>query len=288
MKSVLAVLCYILFFIPASFAQETGTINLSKGQKYIVNTTMKTTSATEMMGQTIDTKADVTSDYMIEVFNVLKDKYDLTNTLTKITMNASAMGQDMNFDSDNEEDLNGEMGKNLVGYINVPKKVEMDKSGKITILEIADTAASTNSEMDNPGSMMLEQIMGDPEQFGYGAKIAFQALPKNLKAGTSWTDSSSGEGIKKMTKYTLKEIKGNVASLLIDGTLASEMKTEMQGMEILTKTTGKFNGEQEVDLKSGVIKGSTVNTEATGTVTIMGQEVPNTSKIVATTSVKLM
>ncbi len=283
MRNLLIVFIASFSFL-VSFAQDTRTINLAKGQKYSVETVMSTTSNSEMMGQSIDSKANITSVYSIAVDGVANDRYQLTNTISHITMNASAMGQDMDFDSDKKEDMDGEIGKNFKDLINVPHKVEMDKSGNIIVPKDTDTTSMDKG--GGPASMMIGQMLGDPAESGYGAKMAFQTLPKNAKPGTSWKDSTSDNGIEKVTHYTVKEMKGDEAIIQMDGTVTTDMKTEMQGMEVLTKAKGKFTGQQTVDIKKGILKTSTIDTDASGTVTLMGQDVPNTSKVKAVTTVK--
>ena len=48
----------------------------------------------------------------------------------------------------------------------------------------------------------------DPETDGYGARMAFMPVPKKVKAGSSWKDSTSKDGVIRVTNYTVKEIKG--------------------------------------------------------------------------------
>ncbi len=131
----------------------------------------------------------------------------------------------------------------------------------------------------------MKQLGGDPAEQGYGAKMAFEIIPKGFKAGSTWSDSSSKNGITKVTNYTLKEINGDDYTISFAGTMDSNVKTEMQGMEIETKTKGKFTGEEIVNAKTGVIKKNTTNSDASGTVNVMGQEIPTSSKITSITTV---
>jgi hypothetical protein len=128
--------------------------------------------------------------------------------------------------------------------------------------------------------------MGDPEQQGYGAKMAFLPISKKVKAGTSWQDSTSAEGVTRVTNYLVKEIKGNTATISISGTENRDTKMEMQGMEINTKTTGKFAGEESVDINTGVILQNNTSADASGTINVMGQEIPTTIKATSVTTVK--
>ncbi|MEP7251588.1 MAG: DUF6263 family protein [Ginsengibacter sp.] len=285
MKKITIILALLVAGKLSLFAQTNGAINLSAGQKYAVENIITTSTSSEMMGQSMESKADVTSNYHLEVKAMSGDNINFLNTITAMKMSVNAMGQDMNFDSDKKEDMNGDIGKNFKDIINQPKDVVMSKTGTVILKASADTTSDTATE-SNPTEMMMKQMGGDPASQGYGAKIAFEVIPKGAKVGTTWSDSSDQSGTKRVTKYTLKSINGNDYTIALDGTIDSQVKTEMQGMEIQTKTTGKFTGEELVDAKTGVIKTNTTNSDATGTVQVMGQEIPTTSKITSVTTVK--
>jgi hypothetical protein len=59
-------------------------------------------------------------------------------------------------------------------------------------------------------------------------------------------------------------------------------------MEIGTKTTGTFTGEQTVDVTTGVISKNNLTADAKGTISVMGQDIPTTVKATSVTTVKLM
>lgn len=279
----MTLLSALLFFTIAGFAQNSGSIVLNKGQKFLIENKFTALSTQEMMGQSMESKADVFTSNNIEVKDINDNNYNLTNTFTKVTATMSAMGQDMNFDSDKKEDMDGEMGKSMKDIINKPKNVIVDKQGKI-IKDKSDT-----TKKDSGGgmmSMMMQQFLGNQEESGFGVSEAFMIIPKNAKAGFSWSDSSSKEGIKKSTTYTIKEIKSAEAIVTISGNLVADTKTEMQGMEISSKTTGKITGEEIVDLKTGLIKQRTTTLESSGNMEAMGQEIPMTTKLTSVSTVK--
>jgi len=276
MKKISLFLAAAVFVTTTTLAQE-QTVNLKKGQKYVVENKVTTTSSTEMQGQSMEANADVTSTYNIEVKDVAGDNYNLTNTLTGIKMNVSQMGQEMSYDSQKPEDADGPIGGTLKDFINQPKNVVVDKSGKVVPQKTSDSASEEN--------MIIKQL-GDFEATGYGANMAFESLPKNIKTGTTWTNKSAENGITKTTNYKVTAINGNIATIALDGTVSSDTKMENQGMEITTKTTGKFTGEEKVDIKTGVIQSNTTTVDASGTIGVMGQELPTSSKITSTTTVK--
>jgi hypothetical protein len=263
--------------------ETSGGIKLTSGQKYVVETKLTTTSNTEMQGQSMESNADISSTYKIEVNDVTADNYNMTNSMSSIKMNMNAMGQNMNFDSDKQEDLDGEMGSTVKNFINKPNPVVMDRSGNIIMSKETD---SVKEETANNQTAMILKQMGDPAEQGYGAKLAFIAIPKNAKTGTSWTDSTSKDGVTRITNYTVKEINGDTATLSISGTEKRETKMEMQGMEINTNTNGKFTGEEIVNITTGVISQNNTTAEASGTIKVMGQEIPTSVKATSVTTVK--
>lgn len=267
-----------------SFAQVSGTINPSAGQKFIVENKLNTTSSSEMMGQTMETNADVISTYKIEVKSIQDNNINFINTFTGMKMKMKVMDKEVSFDSEKQEDMDGEIGKNFKDILNEPKAVVMDKSGIVIVADIPDSASASAAE--NPAMAAMKQMGGDPAEQGYGATMTFEAIPSNVKVGSTWTDSTTTGGVTKITHYTVKELNGNEGKLALSGTFAGEVKTEMQGMEIQTKTTGNFTGEEIVDVKTGIIKQNNTSTDAKGTISVMGQEFPTSSKITSVTTVK--
>src|ERR1035437_2533219 len=121
MKKITLFTTAVLAVTTGTFAQNSGTLNLPKGQKYVIENKVTTKSTSEMQGQSMETNADVTSVYAIEVKDLKDNNYNMTNSISAIKMNMSTMGQNMNFDSDKKEDMDGEMGSKFKNYINHPK-----------------------------------------------------------------------------------------------------------------------------------------------------------------------
>src|SRR5665213_71803 len=259
-----------------AFTQSNPTLHLQKGQKFQVENKIETTSSTTVQGQAMDSKANITSTYNIEVKDKVNDNYNLSNTISHILMNMEMMGQYINFDSDKQEDMDGMVGESLKDYINKPQDVQMDNSGKI-ISDPKDTSKA---------SAIAKQL--NFAQSGYGTQMTFLAIPKNAKVGTSWTTKTNAEGIESTNNYTIKEINGDVATVSLDGTVATNMTMQQNAMDVVTKTSGKMSGEEKVNMKTGVIQTSTTTGDASGTVTAMGQDFPSSTKVTSTTSIKTL
>jgi uncharacterized protein DUF6263 len=276
MKKITLLFAAAITLSTAINAQNNASLQLAKGQKYQVENKMETTSSTEMQGQTMETKANIASNYNIAVTDKTGDNYNLTNTISRIVMNMSMMGNEINFDSDKKEDMSGTMGQGLKDFINKPQQVVIENTGKIVNQPGTDSSVSQIAKQLNFAAS------------GYGAQMTFLALPKNLKTGTTWSEKTDDNGISRTTAYTVKDVTGNIATVSFTGTVTTDTKMEQQGMEISTKTSGKFSGEEKVDSKTGVIQSSNTTGEATGTVSAMGQDFPTSSKVTSTTTVKAL
>jgi len=255
-------------------AQSNQTIKLNKGAQYQVENKIESSSNTEVQGQSMESKINITTNYLVNVKDQKGSNYNLTNTVTHLLTSISMMGQDINFDSDKKEDLDGEMGSAVKDYLNVPKNVVMDNTGKIVSTDDTDAASSAVANQLNLAAT------------GFGAQLTFLALPKNPKVGDKWTESTNDNGIKRTNNYTIKSIDGNIVTVAFEGTADTDSKMENMGMEMTTKTSGKFSGEDKVDKKTGVVQSNTSTGEASGTVSAMGQDFPITTKITSTTTVK--
>jgi len=274
MKKIQLFFAAAISFSSVAVAQSNVSFKLPTGKTYQVTNKLETNSSTDVQGQTMESKANITSTYKINVKNAAGKIYNLTNTLTHIDMNMSMMGQDITFDSDSSSDMNGEFGSALKDYVNQPKDIQVDNSGKIVSADSTDTSAT--------GIAQRLQLA----QTGYGTQLAFLPLPANPKEGSAWTETTNSNGMTRTTNYTIKEISGNMATISFNGTDSVETTMEQQGMEISTKTHGKVVGEEKVDIKTGVIQSGSSTGDASGTVSAMGQDFPMTTKITSSTTVK--
>lgn len=276
MKKITLLFSTAIVFSMTASAQSNGTLQLTKGQKYAVENKLTTTSSTEVQGQAMESNADISTVYNIEVKDKTGNHINLSNTISNIKMNMTMMGQNINFDSDSTKDMNGEIGSTLKNYINQPIGVVIDQSGHT--ISSTDTSAAAG---------FAKQMNFDAS--GYGAELAFLALPKNAKVGDTWTDNYSADtSTKKSATYTIKNITGNVATVAFTGTIGTAKTMEQNGMDINVKTTGKFSGEEKVNTKTGVVESGSSTIDSSGTVTAMGQDFPMTSKITSTTAVKTL
>ncbi|MEP6597549.1 MAG: DUF6263 family protein, partial [Ginsengibacter sp.] len=206
MKKITLCIFALLFVAGISLAQSPGKIVLNKGQKFMQETSGNVIINQEAMGQSMESKIDINSTNTIEVKDVKDTSYSLTNTIVKMKMNMSAMGQDMSYDSD-KKDNDSTISKSMDKILNKPKDVDINNTGKV-INKLTAEKKETDPNADMMTGM-LESVLGNSSDDA--SALAFQVIPLNAKVGYSWSDSAVKEGSKLNTIYTIKELKGNDA-----------------------------------------------------------------------------
>ena len=263
-------------------AQTSGKLLLVKGQKIQIDNNIKSVINQEMMGQAIEIIIDANMIHQLEVKDKKTGSYMLSSTLTKLTTNGNAMGQEIKFDSDKKADIESETGKALKDQLNVNKEVEIDENAHVINGIKKDVKAAGGVQLMD----MVNNITGGNADESNGASAAFEILPAGKKIGDSWTDSTITDELKTYRSYTLKQLTGNDATITLNGKQITKKKIEQQGMEINVNMEGKLSGEELVDISSGLVKNRTLVMDGTGTAEVMGQSIPVKTKITTTTNVK--
>lgn len=275
----------LLFSVTAtaqSSKKETAKLDFKPGQKFQTDNTIKTTTSMEMMGQQMDIKADITVVRQLEVKDKKDKLYTITSTITRMATDMDMMGQTINYDSDNKADTSNEMGKILREKINVPATLEMGEDGKV----IPGKKEAAKEGADAGGMAAMMKNMGIADDDAILTDDMFIPVPKNIKAGDTWSDSIIVEGQKTYRDYTVKSIQNNDAVVSIGGKLLTDKKMENQGMEMTLIMESTITGELTLDTNTGVIKQRTLTVDGSGNIDMMGQQVPMTTKVETTSVTK--
>ena len=256
--------------IMASAQTVTRKIGLTKGQQLEQQSHVKMNMTQEMMGQSMEIKMESDITNLVEVKNAASNTYEVANTIKKVLMNMNAMGQDMKFDSDKKEDMDGQLGQAFKGKIGVPREFTVNNEGIITSLK-------NKSEQKNEaaGGMMGGMMtMGDSEEKEGAAFNSLANIPaKGVKIGESWSDSTSDENGKTFTTYTLKEVNGGNGVVTLSSNSAISRELEQQGMTMQMEMKGTTTGEYTFDVATGIVKSRKATTKAAGTIDVAGQSV---------------
>ncbi|MDB5231729.1 MAG: hypothetical protein JWN76_2534 [Chitinophagaceae bacterium] len=275
MKVFLVSLAVCVSAVTISFGQSVKkNIQLSKGQQFEQKSETTLTMSQEMMGQKIDVKTKTTNTNLIEIKDVSDNGYSVASTLKRVQMNMSNMGQEMTFDSDKPADMNGELAEGFKDQIGKTSVVVVDKNGIV-------------KEVQNPDTKDAEEMNAIAEQVGKSLSFLSNFPAAGVNSGASWTDSASLAGGKTVSTYTLQSVHGNnaVVNIISSGDMNREM--ERQGMTMKMKLKNNVTGNYTVDLLTGIISSSSINTKSNGTMEMMGQSIPlSMETIVITTLVK--
>ncbi len=264
----------LLLLVLGNLAGQGQRINLTKGQ--LITISITSTQDMEMTGMQI--KNNSTSTSLLQINDAVKENFTASYKLNKLNLNMEMMGQQQSFDSDNPADKESEIGKSFAGKIGKAVPVLIDKNTGAVTVKDPEADTSTKDRQENP----LEGIM---ESFGAAgddatAGTAFFVIPKDKKNGDSWTDSSSNNKMKEVKTYTLKSIEAGIATVQLFSTMQGSSSMETQGMQMDMSLSAKTEGEILVDSKTSLVKKRSSVMDLTGTLDMMGQSVPITSKAI--------
>lgn len=289
MKQVLFVL-FISISVTAFSQKVSKQLNFPKGQKLEMVTEVKSVMAQEMMGQAMEFNINAVVTRMFDIEDVTPAGAVIEHKVKRMQFNFDGMGQSQSFDSENEKDMKGEMGKVVEKSIKNKYTMTVDQTGKITTV-IADddnpNKPASKEDADMMGNMMSQFASGmDIPKIGDITDLSI--LPnREIGKGESWTDSLSKDKDEKgKITYTISDITDN--EILLDFTEEKSLvKTqETQGMEITITTKDRTTGKIVLDKKSGLLKQSNSTTNSEGTVEVMGQSMPMTTKVTKKVTVK--
>ncbi|MEP6746942.1 MAG: DUF6263 family protein [Bacteroidota bacterium] len=257
----------VLLFTALAGIANAQKIAVKKGQKLETITTTK--MSMEVMGQNMDNESSLTA--AVEVKDVNADSYLFTNIIKRMQIKVSGMGQDVSFDSDKKEDMDGQIGQTLKDHIGTVQEIQVDKQGKVSGL--TDTTRKAGGMADMM-SMTGDMTKGQPYP------MLIQLPAKAVKPGDTWTDSSGTPAtMKTVYTYTLKNISADGAVVSYTGTMAKSGTVSQNGMDIQMDMNGTTKGESTYETGSGLLKTSTGTLDMKGTMGIMGQNAPITATI---------
>ena len=256
-----------------AFAQSTDKIKLANGQKIVVESTTDI-QATLTMGMELTSTS--TSVNALEVKNSSPDNYIISNTLTKLKMNTNMMGQANNYDSENKSGNNEDISKVFDDKLNKPVDITIDNTSGLAVAEKKKQSQADVDETNATADIM--KIFSDNASDDAIVSGAFEMVPKGKAIGDSWADTAISKEMKTIRTYTLKSISGNEAVIQSNVISTAVNKLNFQEMEFEVKSETKTNGEILTDISTGLVKKRTSVADITGSIQMMGQDMPISAK----------
>lgn len=269
----------VLFSAGIAYSQKiTNQLNFPKGAKIEVVTTIE--SVAEVMGE-ITTKASAIRT--LDVEDVKDGIAIIESKVKRVQFSFEGMGQSQSFDSENESDMKGEGGKSAEKALKNKYSMKVDNKGNITAVTADDdnpnNAPKTEGEQD-PMMGMMDGVMGGMNLPKAGDKIDFAIIPEGSFAkGDSWTDTTSVvRDVQRSAKYVISDI--TEETIVIDYTEQTKGRftRENMGMEIVIDQEEKSEGKILINKQTGLLKEKTINKSTEGTMEVMGQTMPLSTK----------
>jgi Family of unknown function (DUF6263) len=283
MKQIISA-CILFICLNAGAQTYKPLLKISEGKKFIVSSTTTSTMVQEVMGQSMEIPIEAAITNVLEIKKAASAEYDLTNSISRVVVHMSAMGQDINYDSDKPEDRNSPAGQDLNSMLNNPTDFKVNSFGKL--IEGSVKKKSPEKPEQKSGSMLSGMVnMGDDKDPSQAVNIFDTDGPLNI--GDSFiVKSASADGKNKKTAtYTLKEIKDGTAKFIVSGIDSTVTEMETQGMNVVTNSTSKSTGEMLVNVNTGLLIKKVLNITVTGTVEVAGMNIPISGTTVTTINV---
>src|SRR2546423_3490989 len=120
-----------LIWLGTNAQQLHNSIFFKKGTQYQLVSKTNVVITQELMGQSIDINTDGEITHSYEVKNISDTGITLSHKVTRVKMHLEGMGQDRTIDSDKPEDMNGDFGTTLKGFLQKTYEITVDKTGNV-------------------------------------------------------------------------------------------------------------------------------------------------------------
>ena len=272
---------FVCLLITGSAFAQSAKIKLANGQKIVVESTTDI-QASLAMGMEVTSNSVSKND--LEVKNSTEKGYTINSTLTKLKVNMNMMGQPNNYDSENKEGNNAEIAKIFDDKVNKPIDVVIDNTTGAPLPGKKKEKKNASEENANPADDLLAMFSDNSDDAIVSG--AFEIIPKGKSAGNSWSDTAIAKDMKTIRTYTLKSVTGNEAVIQMDMVSNAVNKLNFQEMEFEVKSETKTKGEIITDINTGLVSKRTTSSDITGSIQMMGQDMPITAKATSTNTYK--
>lgn len=278
-----------MFFSLASFAQGiSNKITFKPGQKFEVIVNTNRSAEQELMGRSMESSMSMTMTSAYTVENIEAGQTTLASAMKRMKMDMSMMGREEKFDSDDPQDMKGEMGKMMAPAMQTKQVITLDENGVITAARTVDANGKQPKKDANMG--MLGMLTGGMEAANApvaGNNSMFKILPaKSVNKGDSWTDEEKLEGGIRKVVYTLSNVTDAELMIDFDETMNMDMKQDIMGQSASVIVKAKSNGKIVLDKATGLMKQKTFVTTSQEDISAGGMSIPSKSKTTTTITVK--
>jgi len=262
-----------LFFmlgLTAVSAQINLSFNPEKGAKYEYQTEMIQNIKQSVMGQEIPVEMEVNMRYLMEIKDKTPQETHVQLTYQDIVYVISNPMMNMRYDSENPAVRN---------LINKSFLMVVAPDGSVKSVTEIDNVAESPTNTSGANWQVDAQVVAQLNQQFSGDAVkdmleqSFKMYPANaVRAGDSWnmdnTTTINNMNTSVKTKYTLKEISGNIATIAIESDMVMTVGAGMEGTIAGTQT-----GTMTIDTRTGLPVTSDIAQNIAGLVKAQGMDV---------------
>ncbi len=260
-----------------AFSQKNEGIKLKKGHAITV---VSTSLADGDFGMGMEIKNNSTATNKLIVFGETDSTWLIIDSLVRLKMNVEMMGQEQSFDSDKPEDLNSEAGKEFNSRLHTPDTIAISKAdGRMVNSHNIPETSMEESGANPMGALMKMSGAANNNQV---IANAFLVISGDKKIGDSWTDSTVSKERKSASTFTMKSINEGMAKIQLIARDESTSSGESMGNQVDVTVTSKTTGDILLNMKTFLVNEKILVTEVSGTMEVMGQSLPFTSKVTST------
>jgi hypothetical protein len=232
------------------------------GKKYTLVTEGKTNSALSLMGQQVDINGTVSSTAELS-FQTIKnaDSYKLLLTMKRLKGVIGAMGQQQDFDSDDESTRNNPLLGGMLKIIDQPQEW------------IVENGQTMNSENKND---ILSQ-MGSANTVDV-TKLRLGLPVNKIILGYQWSDSSFSENANQINQYTISRIANSEIEISVSTQMKMNGTITQSGIEMKQNLIGTSTSIRLYNPLNSLLISEKTAIEMTGTSEMMGMSGPLSMK----------
>ena len=285
-KRLVCAILYLMSCFISTSAQIKLSFNPESGTKYEYQMEMVQNVKQNVMGQTMPMETEMNGTYLMEIKDKTPQEIHAQMTYQGFAFSVSSPMINISYDSKNPNESSSEMdnmfGKMFSALIGKPFTMIFSPNGSVksvtgidAIIESMLGASSTSGQVTVQMNAQMGQQFSDENMKNMFGQ-SFNFYPDNaVKVGDSWNLETTmpmnnmNFGIK--TKYTLKEVSNNMATIEVEGytdmDLAMNMGAEMEG-----KFTGTQTGTMIVDTTTGMPVTSDISLNLKGSIKAQGMD----------------
>lgn len=270
----LTILCICLILV--TLGTKAQDAKLLVGKKVQVVQESKLTNSVNMMGTDMTTDINSTTYSTAEIKKVTDSSIVLTYTTTRIKGHFSMMGQDNSYDSNDSSSVSNPMVASQLKNINQP---------------VTYTIINGKAQSEGKKEAEEEQSLAKMLDAGRESIVEGFFVPSNVKAkteGFKWRsdEKSDDDATKQSSINTLSKTNATEIEVTANTTMTVKGKVKMMGMDVNQNLSGSRTTLSSYTNKTGLLSVSTQKIAMSGTVEVMGNNIPITLKGVITTTVQ--